>query len=197
MTSVLWPSHLCWWSASSGLSCSISRTASPPIWALYSLPTRQNDRQRKPYARVLFIDFSSAFNTIIHSWWRNLGCLIVDCTCNWVLSFLTQWQQEVRVGNKTLRSITLRIGSPQGSVLSLLLFSLLTSPVYISAHFILFILPFLILNSSLNALFALHCVLCFFCTCDWKMTVFFNCSRWSYPKHNRWHLIYRWAWIWW
>ena len=58
---------------------------------------------------------------------EKLRLLEVDTgTCNWVLDFLTQRQQTVRVGSKTSRTIAVSTGSPQGCVLSPLLFSLLT-----------------------------------------------------------------------
>ena len=84
--------------------------------------------KKNTYARILFIDFSSAFNTIIpQQLVEKLRLLEVDIgTCNWVLDFLTRRQQTVRVGNKTSRKIAVSTGSPQGCVLSPLLFSLLT-----------------------------------------------------------------------
>lgn len=83
---------------------------------------------RNTYARVLFIDFSSAFNTIIpQQLVGKLESLGVDAsTCNWVLSFLTKRVQKVKVGDRTSSSILVSTGSPQGCVLSPLLFSLLT-----------------------------------------------------------------------
>ncbi len=82
---------------------------------------------KNTYARVLFIDFSSAFNTIIPQLVEKLRSLNMDTNiCNWVLSFLTQRQQSVRMGKRTSSSITVNTGSPQGCVLSPLLFSLLT-----------------------------------------------------------------------
>ncbi|KAM9821299.1 uncharacterized protein ACBT44_006945 isoform 3-T4 [Syngnathus typhle] len=46
--------------------------------------------------------------------------------CNWLLDFLCQRPQVVRVGDKISASITLSTGAPQGCMLSLLLFTLLT-----------------------------------------------------------------------
>nr|XP_055074620.1 uncharacterized protein LOC129454148 [Misgurnus anguillicaudatus] len=80
------------------------------------------------YIRMLFIDFSSAFNTIIpqqlFSKLRLLG--ISTPTCNWILDFLIERTQSVRIGSRTSGSITLSTGAPQGCVLSPLLFTLLT-----------------------------------------------------------------------
>ena len=84
--------------------------------------------QKNTYARLLFIDFSSAFNTIIpQQLVEKLQLLKVDNSiCNWVYNFLTQREQTVRVGSRTSRTITVSTGSPQGCALGPLLFSLLT-----------------------------------------------------------------------
>ncbi|KAL0161708.1 hypothetical protein M9458_045433, partial [Cirrhinus mrigala] len=76
------------------------------------------------YARILFVDFSSAFNTIIPDILQNkLSQLSVPTSiCQWVTSFLTDRQQLVRLGK-----LTSGTGAPQGCVLSPLLFSLYTN----------------------------------------------------------------------
>ncbi len=77
---------------------------------------------------MLFIDFSSAFNTIIPQQLINklsrLG--LNNSLCNWILDFLTGRPQSVRVGHNTSSTTTLSTGAPQGCVLSPLLFTLLT-----------------------------------------------------------------------
>ncbi len=80
------------------------------------------------YVRMLFIDFSSAFNTIIPQQLINkLNLLgLNNSLCNWILDFLTGRPQSVRVGHKTSSTTTLSTGAPQGCVLSPLLFTLLT-----------------------------------------------------------------------
>ena len=80
------------------------------------------------YVRMLFIDFSSAFNTIIpQQLIRKLDKLGFSTSlCNWLLDFLMQRPQAVRVGNNTSSTLTLSTGAPQGCVLSPLLFTLLT-----------------------------------------------------------------------
>lgn len=77
---------------------------------------------------MLFIDFSSAFNTIIpQQLVRKLLLLGLGTpTCNWILDFLKERAQSVRIGSRTSGSITLSTGAPQGCVLSPLLFTLLT-----------------------------------------------------------------------
>ncbi len=80
------------------------------------------------YVRILFIDFSSAFNTIIPQQLINKLNLLGfnNSLCNWILDFLTGRPKSVRVGCNTSSAITLSTGAPQGCVLSLLLFTLLT-----------------------------------------------------------------------
>ncbi|KAM4594391.1 uncharacterized protein V3H82_000764 [Fundulus diaphanus] len=61
--------------------------------------------------------------------------------CNWLLDFLCQRPQVVRVGNNTSSSITLSTGAPQGCELSLLLFTLLTydcTATYSNNHIVKF-----------------------------------------------------------
>uniref|UniRef100_A0A3B3RE35 Ig-like domain-containing protein n=1 Tax=Paramormyrops kingsleyae TaxID=1676925 RepID=A0A3B3RE35_9TELE len=72
---------------------------------------------------MLFVDFSSAFNTIIpQQLVSKLGPLGISTPmCNWLLDFLTARPQSVRVGNNISSSISLSIGSPPGCVLSPLL----------------------------------------------------------------------------
>ncbi|KAK0148821.1 putative RNA-directed DNA polymerase from transposon BS [Merluccius polli] len=77
---------------------------------------------------MLFIDFSSACNTIIPMQLiGKLGLLGLNTSiCNWILDFLTEKPQTVQIGNTSSKSITLSTGAPQGCVLSPLLFTLLT-----------------------------------------------------------------------
>jgi gmma-aminobutyric acid receptor subunit gamma/cGMP-dependent protein kinase 2 len=84
--------------------------------------------KRNTYVRMLFIDYSSAFNTIVPSKsitkLRTLG--LITSLCNWILDFLTGRPQVVRVGNNTSATLILNTWAPQGCLLSPLLYSLFT-----------------------------------------------------------------------
>lgn len=84
------------------------------------------DRKDK-YARILFIDISSAFNTIIpQRLVRKLNLLgMYTSLCNWMLDFLTNRPQPVSIGNNTSWATKLSTGA-QGCMLSPLLFILMT-----------------------------------------------------------------------
>ncbi len=81
------------------------------------------------YVKILFVDFSSAFNTIIPDTLQNkLKQLSVPTSiCQWITSFLTDRQQLVRLGKFSSSTRTISTGAPQGCVLSPLLFSLYTN----------------------------------------------------------------------
>lgn len=98
--------------------------------------------RKDTYVRILFIDFSSAFNTVIPQKLVKLGLLGLNTSlCNWILDFLTDRPQSVFIGNKTSKVLRLSTGSLQGCVLSPLLFTLLThdcTAQYSSNHIIKF-----------------------------------------------------------
>jgi hypothetical protein len=77
---------------------------------------------------MLFIDYSSAFNTIVTSKLTNkLRTLGLNTTlCNWILNFQTGSPQVVRVANNTSNMLILNTGAPHRCVLSPLLYSLFT-----------------------------------------------------------------------
>ena len=84
--------------------------------------------KRNTDVRMLFIDYSSVFNTIVPSKLitklRTLG--LNTSLCNWILNFLTGRPRVLRVGNNTFATLILNTGTPQGCVLSPLLYSLFT-----------------------------------------------------------------------
>ncbi|KAK3522364.1 hypothetical protein QTP86_007648 [Hemibagrus guttatus] len=81
------------------------------------------------YARILFVDFSSAFNTIIPALLRDklFQLNVPDSMCSWITDFLTDRRQFVRLGTHGSDLQHISTGSPQGCVLSPLLFSLYTN----------------------------------------------------------------------
>ncbi|KAI2646791.1 hypothetical protein H4Q32_028923 [Labeo rohita] len=81
------------------------------------------------YVSILFVDFSSAFNTIIPTLLQTkLNQLSVPSSvCQWITSFLTDRKQLVRLGKLMSSSRTTNTGAPQGCILSPLLFSLYTN----------------------------------------------------------------------
>ncbi|KAK3554523.1 hypothetical protein QTP70_024429 [Hemibagrus guttatus] len=81
------------------------------------------------YVRLLFVDFSSAFNTIIPTLLQTkLTQLSVSSSiCQWITSFLADRHQLVKLGKFTSYSRTTSTGAPQGCVLSPLLFYLYTN----------------------------------------------------------------------
>ncbi|KAK3545121.1 hypothetical protein QTP70_001145, partial [Hemibagrus guttatus] len=81
------------------------------------------------YVRLLFVDFSLAFNTIIPTLLQTkLTQLSVPSSiCQWITSFLTDRHQLVKLGKFMSNSRTTSTGAPQGCVLSPLLFSLYTN----------------------------------------------------------------------
>ncbi|KAK3529058.1 hypothetical protein QTP70_014852, partial [Hemibagrus guttatus] len=81
------------------------------------------------YARILFVDFSSAFNTIVPALLRDklFQLNVPDSMCSWIRDFLTDRRQFVRLGTHVSDLQHISTGSPQGCVLSPLLFSLYTN----------------------------------------------------------------------
>ncbi len=77
--------------------------------------------------RMLFVDYSSAFNTMPATLVAKLQTLGLNRSlCSWILDFLTGRSQVVRMGNNTSSPLILNTGAPQGCVLSPLLYSLYT-----------------------------------------------------------------------
>ena len=99
--------------------------------AILTLLHRLYDHLDKPksYARVLFIDFFSAFNTMQpHLLVEKLLAMSVNpVLIHWIFSFLTDRPQQVRVGQALSSLLTTNTGAPQGCVLSPVLFVLYTA----------------------------------------------------------------------
>ena len=82
--------------------------------------------RRTTYMRMLFIDYSSAFNTIVPSKLINkLRTLGLNTShYKWILDFVTARPQVVRVGNNTSATLILNTEASQGCLLSPLLYSM-------------------------------------------------------------------------
>ncbi len=86
---------------------------SKPLYGRCNFPTLHlaltHLENKDSYVRMLFIDFSSAFNTIIPQQLINkLNLLgLNNSLCNWILDFLTGRPQSVRVGHNTSSTTTL------------------------------------------------------------------------------------------
>jgi hypothetical protein len=83
------------------------------------------DKKAGNYCRRLFIDFSSAFNTLVPN--KLMECLdslhADQDVMGWIASFLCPRRQYVTYNNETSSTITTLIGTPQGSVISPYLFT--------------------------------------------------------------------------
>ncbi|KAF7699141.1 hypothetical protein HF521_003883, partial [Silurus meridionalis] len=82
------------------------------------------DQRNGNYTKMLFVDYSSAFNTIIPSTLTSQLEVLPLCQC--ISNFLTDRPQAVRVGKHTSSTLTLSTGAPHCCVLSPLLYSLYT-----------------------------------------------------------------------
>ena len=83
----------------------------------------------KSFLRLVFIDFSSAFNTVQpHLMGQKLSQMDVNPhLILWVLSFLTDRHQRVRVNGHLSSSRRISTGAPQGSVIPPVLYTLYTN----------------------------------------------------------------------
>ncbi|KAK3521381.1 hypothetical protein QTP70_004129 [Hemibagrus guttatus] len=86
------------------------------------------DTRKGNYVKMLFADYSSAFNTMIPSTLTTkLQHLELSPSLRqWISNFLTGKPQAVRMGRHVSAYLTLSTGAPQGCVLSPLLYSLYT-----------------------------------------------------------------------
>ena len=96
-------------------------------WSLFRA-SQFLDKNVPNYCRILFVDYSSAFNTI--SPFKLYDKLITlnfnHSLCRWILDFLLDRSQKVRIGQCFSKSLVLSTGAPQGCILSPMLYSLFT-----------------------------------------------------------------------
>ena len=106
-----------------------ARSTNDAIVTVIHRITEHLDRRSSNTARVLFIDFSSAFNTIQpHLMIQKLEQLNVPPSLQlWIFDYLTRRPQFVRTQHEVSEIITLNTGAPQGCVLSPVLFVLYTN----------------------------------------------------------------------
>ena len=85
--------------------------------------------QPSTYARILFVDFSSAFNIIIpvKLFDKLVSLNVHPAICHWTHNFLLHRPQSVKVNNSLSKPVILNTGAPQGCVLSPFLFTLFTN----------------------------------------------------------------------
>ncbi len=105
-----------------------NRSTGDDISHVLNSSLRHIDSKNGNYVRLLFIDYSSAFNTIIPI---KLAFKLTDIglnssLCDRIQDFLIGRPQVVKVGQFTSNSIPLNVGAPQGCVQSPLLYSLYT-----------------------------------------------------------------------
>ena len=64
---------------------------------------------------MLFLDYSSPFNTVpLNKLVAKLAGLgLPSSTCSWILNFLTERPEVVRVGNRVYTALTISTGTPQ------------------------------------------------------------------------------------
>jgi len=103
-----------------------NRGTDDAVMVLIDKVSQHLDSNAQNYTRAVFIDFSSAFNTID-------GTIMIDRLkdknvhqniISWVSSFLTNRRQYVSVNGEISTTTLTSVGSPQGCVLSPILFSL-------------------------------------------------------------------------
>ncbi len=108
-----------------------------------TLPSHTLTAKNGNCVRLLFIDYSSAFNTKVPI---KLTLKLTDLglnssLSNWIQNFLTGRPQAMNVSQFTSNSITLNVGASQGCVLSPLLYSLYTHDC-VSSHSSISIIKF-------------------------------------------------------
>lgn len=105
------------------------RSTTDAVLALLHASLRHLDSDSQNYVRMLFLDFASAFNTMVPDILvqKMISLNIPAYLCRWTLNFLTKRQQFVRHSQGSSERKSVNIGSPQGCVLSPIFFVIYTN----------------------------------------------------------------------
>lgn len=80
--------------------------------------------------KTLYLDYSSAFNTVLQNRLLNYVNTLCPYMAKWLLSYMSGWSQSVKaVGGKASEPITVLVGIPQGGPLSAKLFTYCTDKI--------------------------------------------------------------------
>ena len=103
-----------------------NRSIQDAVMCLTTTVTNFIHKAQTNYTRCLFLDFSSAFNTIRVEYLIPLLQHLDSNITQWIISFLSNHGQQTISNNNLSDMIITNTGTPQGPVLSSLLFSLYT-----------------------------------------------------------------------
>ena len=109
---------------------------------LYNNLVVEHLENKNAYVRSVFIDFSSTFNTlkpdiVINKQQSTLN--VSPILCKFILDFLTNREQRVRINDILSTVLSISTGAPQGCVLSAILFIIYTNELrsrFMNCHLI-------------------------------------------------------------